>query len=109
MLNYSKHDVILVRYPFTDSSDSKIRPAVVVSAPHSSQDIFIVPLTSRTRDLQNGEFVLQNWTEAGLSIETAVKRGVFTVADSLVRKRVGKLSAEDTNRLDQSLKEWFGI
>jgi mRNA interferase MazF len=36
MLSYSKNDVILVRYPFSDLSSSKVRPAVVVSAPHIS-------------------------------------------------------------------------
>jgi hypothetical protein len=39
MPSYSKHDVILVRYPFSDSSSSKVRPAVVVSTSHSSQGI----------------------------------------------------------------------
>jgi len=32
MPNYSKNEVILVRYPFTDLSSIKVRPAVVVSA-----------------------------------------------------------------------------
>ncbi|NEQ25078.1 MAG: MazF family transcriptional regulator, partial [Microcoleus sp. SIO2G3] len=32
MPSYSKHDVILVRYPFSDLSSSKVRPAVVASA-----------------------------------------------------------------------------
>ncbi len=43
MPSYSKNDVILVRYPFSDLSSSKVRPAVIVSVPHISQDIFIVP------------------------------------------------------------------
>ncbi len=34
MPSYLKNDVILVRYPFSDLSNSKVRPAVVVSAPH---------------------------------------------------------------------------
>jgi hypothetical protein len=33
MPNYSKRDIILVRYPFSDLSSSKVRPAVIVSAP----------------------------------------------------------------------------
>ena len=33
MANFSKNDVILVHYPFTDHSASKVRPAVVVHAP----------------------------------------------------------------------------
>jgi len=39
MPNYSNRDVILVRYPFTDLSGSKVRPAVVVSVPHNSEDV----------------------------------------------------------------------
>jgi hypothetical protein len=58
MPSYSKHDVILVRYPFSDLSSSKVRPAVVVSTAHSSQDILITPLTSKTGSLLAGEFVL---------------------------------------------------
>jgi len=42
----STHDVILVRYPFSDASSAKVRPAVVVSAPHPSRDFFVVPLTA---------------------------------------------------------------
>ncbi len=56
MNNYSRGEVVLVRYPFSDLSGSKVRPAVIVSAPHASQDVFIVPLTSRTTSLLSGEF-----------------------------------------------------
>ncbi len=54
MPSYSKNDVILVRYPFSDFSGAKVRPAVVVNAPHASQDVFIVPLTSKTTSLLAG-------------------------------------------------------
>jgi len=49
--NFSRHNLILVRYPFSDLSSSKVRPAVIVSAPHVSQDLMIVPITSRLLDL----------------------------------------------------------
>jgi mRNA interferase MazF len=45
MPSYLKNDIILVRYPFLDLSNSKVRPAAVVNAPHS-QDIFIVPVAT---------------------------------------------------------------
>ena len=85
MANSSKNDVILVRYPFSDLSSAKVRPAVVASAPHVSQDIFIVPLTSRTASLLAGEFVLADWTAAGLNVPTAVKRGSCTASDTTCR------------------------
>jgi mRNA interferase MazF len=58
MPNYSKNDIILVRYPFSDLSNSKVRPAVIVSSLHPSQDLIIVPLTSKTGSLLPGEFIL---------------------------------------------------
>lgn len=109
MQNCSKNDVILVRYPFSDSSRSKVRPAVVVNVPHSSQDIFIVPLTSKTASLLDGEFVLVNWSAAGLNVATAVKRGLYTVHQSLIVKVIGKLSEIDANYLEQSLRGWLGL
>ena len=72
MPSYSKHDIILVRYPFSDLSSSKVRPAVVVSTPHPSQDIIITPLTSKTGSLMEGEFVLSELAGAGLNVATAV-------------------------------------
>ena len=49
MPNYSKNVIILVRYPFSDLSNAKVRPAVIVNVPHSSQDIMIVPLTGASQ------------------------------------------------------------
>src|SRR5713101_5631992 len=91
MSSYSKTDVVLVRYPFSDLSGSKIRPAIVINAHHVSQDIFIVPLTSKTSALLPGEFVLSDWSQAGLNVESAVKRGVYTVHESLVARTIGQL------------------
>lgn len=47
MPSYSKNEVILIRYPFSNLSGSKVRPAVVVNAPHTSQDVIIMPLTGK--------------------------------------------------------------
>ncbi len=55
MPSYLKNEVILVKYPFSDLSGSKVRPAIVVNAPHSSQDVVIEPLTSKTTALLDGE------------------------------------------------------
>jgi mRNA interferase MazF len=81
MPSCSRHDVVLVRYPFSTASGVKVRPAVVVNSPHPSQDIFVVPLTSRTTPLLPGEFGLADWAAAGLHVPTAVKRGLYTVHD----------------------------
>jgi mRNA interferase MazF len=58
MSSFLRHNVILVRYPFSDLSNSKVRPAVVVNAPHVSHDLLIVPITSRLTGLLPGEFAM---------------------------------------------------
>ena len=109
MHSYLKNDVILVRYPFTDLASLKVRPAVVVSAPHVSEDVFVVPLTSKTTPLLPGEFVLANWADTGLNVATAVKRGIYTINRSLIIRKIGKLFTSDTKNLESSLGKWLGF
>jgi mRNA interferase MazF len=109
MPSFSKDDIVLVRYPFSDLTATKIRPAVVVNAPHVSEDCLVVPLTSRTDPLLPGEFVLAGWAAAGLHVASAAKRGIYTVHSSLIVKSVGRLSAEDSASLERSIRMWLGM
>ena len=109
MPSYSKNEIVLVRYSFSDLSGSKVRPAVVINTPHVSQDVMIVPLTSKTTHLLAGEFILTEWKGAGLNVETAVKRGIFTIHERHVVKSVGTLSAADAEKLERSLRGWVGL
>lgn len=88
---------------------AKVRPAVVVSSPHQSQDLIIVPLTSKLAGLLPGEFQLANWPDAGLNVPSASKRGLYTIHSSLIVKRIGRLSSDDSNHLEMSIKSWLGI
>src|SRR4051812_36399197 len=108
MPSYSKNDVILVHYPFTDLSATKVRPAVVVQAPHAAPDLIIVPLTSKTAGLRAGEFVLADRVAAGLHVPTAVKRGIYTVHPRLAVRTLGHLAAGDAQQIEQSLRIWLG-
>jgi mRNA interferase MazF len=79
MPSFCRNDVILVAYPFSDRTGVKVRPAVVVSGEHRSQDVFVVPLTSKTDRLLDGEFSLADWQGAGLNAASVVKRGLCTI------------------------------
>ena len=109
MPNYSKNDVVLVRYPFSDLSKTKVRPAIIVSSKHISQDVLIVPLTSKTNSLLAGEFVLIEWQKAKLNVPSAVKRGIYTVRQDLIIKTIGELQPVDIQKLENSLKNWLGL
>ncbi len=116
MPSFSRTDIVLVRYPFSDLSGTKVRPAAVISAPHTSSDLLdsssdlrVVPLTSRTTSWRPGEFVLSGWRAARLNVPSAVKRGVFTIAETLILKRGGTLAMSDTRTLEQSLRAWLAL
>ena len=109
MPSYSKNETVLVRYPFSNLTSTKVRPAVIVNAPHPSQDVLLVPLTSKTTGLLAGEFVLADWKGASLNVETTAKRSIFTIHERLVLKRVGRLVTKDAEQLEASLREWLGL
>lgn len=109
MPNYSRHEIVLVHYPFSDLSGGKVRPAVIVSPVHPSEDVIGVALTSRIARLLPGEFILNDWKEAKLNVPSAVKRGIYTVNSSLIIRAVGKLSVSDRKALNATLRRWLGL
>ena len=64
--SYNRGAVVLLPFPFSDQSSSKIRPAVVVSPGYPSDDLLVVAVTSVGETLRPGEFPVQFWREAGL-------------------------------------------
>jgi mRNA interferase MazF len=108
-MNYSKGDVVLLPYPFTDLSTTKVRPAVVVSSNKGKfNDLFVVPISSKMANLCQGEFPL-DWQSAGLNVPSVVKRGCVLVDVDLLRKKVGVISSTDLNSLHNSIKLWLEL
>jgi mRNA interferase MazF len=109
-MNYSKGDIVLLPYPFTDLKTTKVRPAVVVATEDGRHsDVFVVPLTSRTGNLNIGEFILQDWSKAGFNVASAAKRGCVLVDTGLIKFKVGGLSKRDVTSLNKSLKIWLEL
>ena len=109
MTGYDRGDVVLATLPFSDLTGIKQRPAVVVSAPHPSVDLLLLPLTSQLDHLQSGEFALADWKAAGLLFPSAVKRGLFTLDKTRINRRFGTVTAADRERLDGALRLWLGL
>lgn len=111
MPSCSKNEVVLVRFPFSGLtvSGEMVRPAVVVGALGGMPDVFLAPLTSKVSVLLPGEFVLADWGGAGLNVKSAVKRGIYTVHESSVIQKVGKLSGADAERLEGSVRQWLDL
>lgn len=109
MTVYSFGDVVLVQFPFTDQTNKKQRPAVVISASRYNEerpDLIIMAISSRIRSTPGyGERAVTDWRAAGLLKPSIIKPVIATIEGSLVRKTLGRLSENDSNALVQSLDE----
>jgi mRNA interferase MazF len=63
----------------------------------------------QNQESPGGRIVLSGWRKAGLNVETAVKRGIYTVLQSLVAQRVGRLTDADLRELEEALRLWLGL
>ncbi len=113
MTVYKRGDVVLVPFPFSNQTDVKKRPAVIISSDaykNISFDIVIIAITSQTeKTIGIGECLIQDWRDAGLLKPSAVKPAISTVEQTLVLKKLGKISLQDLISMDTALKEFLAI
>jgi len=105
MTLFEPGDVVLVRFPFTDLTALKKRPAVIISPPEFTthhQDVVLMALTSRPQ--ADGDTALSDWRVAGLPKETWFKPLIATIAASLVERRLGKLTPPDLRQVSSILR-----
>ena len=109
--SFSFGDVVVVKFAFTDQSDAKQRPAIVVSSSaynRSRLDVTVVSLTSQASGERFGEVAIEQWQAAGLLKPTVIKPVYLTVEKTLVLGKIGKLQIEDRRRLAEVLPSCFG-
>lgn len=113
MTAYKRGDVVLIPFPFSNQTDAKKRPAVIISSDaynNISSDIVIMAITSQTeKTIGIGECLIQEWRDAGLLKPSAVKPAISTIEQTLVLKKLGKISLQDLISMDAALKEFLAI
>ena len=45
--------------------------------------------------------------KSGLNVETAVKKGIYTIESNLIIKEIGYLTRNDYEKLKQSILKWL--
>ncbi len=111
MIHYSRGDVVLVPFPFIDQSTTKKHPAVIISSDEYnsiSSDVIIMAITGKIDHvLPIGETVLKDWQEAGLLKPAAVKAAISTIEPRMIFKKLGRLSKNDLQSLNEALKKFL--
>ena len=82
---YAIGEVVLLLFPFTDLSESRVRPAVVVSDDPftvTTGDVTLAMITSQPR-LGPTDWGLRDWMEAGLRLPSWVRARLITLDQRL--------------------------
>ncbi len=106
MTPFKSGTVVLVRFPFTDLSSAKKRPAVIISPDsysHRYGDVVIIPLTSVNQN--DDQLYVSCWEESNLVKPTWVKPLLATISTSLIDRELGQLGKEDASCVHTALQK----
>ncbi|MEM9510354.1 MAG: type II toxin-antitoxin system PemK/MazF family toxin [Cyanobacteria bacterium P01_E01_bin.35] len=108
---YKLHDVVVVPFPFTDRDATKRRPTLVVSDPKSLNidKSILAMITSSSHQPWPLDVTIQNLAEAGLKSPSIIRMKLFTLDNSLILKKIGKLSQQDIEEISFNLSQVLGL
>ena len=119
LADLDRGSVVLVAFPFTDLTATKVRPALVLSSENlhrARRDVILAAISSvvRGKDRDTAVVVLLKGSEgfagSGLRVTSAVDCGkLVTVQGTLVLKRLGRLGNGAMRRVHAALRRSMGL
>ena len=105
-------DIVLVTFPFTNLQVTKKRPAVIISSLSYNQtrpDFILMAITSQIKNERSiGEYILQDWQQAGLLKPSMIKPLIATLEQNKIVKNMGQLSNTDREMLNAIIQTILG-
>ncbi|MCG9881731.1 MAG: type II toxin-antitoxin system PemK/MazF family toxin [Bacteroidia bacterium] len=110
-MKYSQGDKILIPYPFTDLSNTKQRPAVIISKDSvNKQNYIVAKITSVIRGDRFSFPISPADIDRELKYESEVRTNeVFTISQNLIIKKFGSFKKEPIKRLTESIKDNISV
>jgi mRNA interferase MazF len=111
---FHQGDVVLINFPFTDLSGSKLRPALIVGRV-TSDDLILAFITSRGTGASSPAECLiappdPDFRRTGLKVLSMVRLDkLATLHRRLVRRRLGTIGVGMRRRIDASLQYVFDL
>jgi mRNA interferase MazF len=110
---FQRGDVVLVPFPFSDLTATKVRPAVVVSGSlyHATEpDLMLAAVTSRVSAATGPlDYLLSDWRAAGLRYPSAFKPVLATPEPARVLYQVGTLTPPALAQVERQLRHAFEL
>jgi len=94
MERFVKGEIIVVPFPFSDLSESKRRPALVL-ADLAGDDIILCQITSKTvKDFYSITLTSKDFTSGNLNKTSNIRPNrIFTADKQIVLKRIGRINS----------------
>ncbi|OGT26934.1 MAG: hypothetical protein A3I77_02135 [Gammaproteobacteria bacterium RIFCSPLOWO2_02_FULL_42_14] len=105
---YEPFSVVVVPFPFTDKTNSKKRPALVVSELPFQKETghaALLMITSAQHSEWYGDWSIRDLKPSGLSVDSFVRQKIFTIDLRLIEKKIGALSAKDVASIKRTLRD----
>ena len=106
---YKTYDIVLVPFPFVESSLVKKRPALVVSSSefnNKSKHSALVMITS-TAIKWPLDILINDFKNAGLSMQSIIRMKYFSLPNKLIIKKIGHLSSKDKENFQRNFATLF--
>lgn len=109
-MTYKRWDVVAVNYPFLEGTDTKRRPALVVSAPSLLDEhglCWLVMITTAKAGTRQGDIPVSNTTSAGLPEDCVVRVPRLTaMMASVIDRRLGALSMKERTAVQAQIRKF---
>ncbi len=112
MTGYEQGEVVLVRFIFTDETEAKRRPAVIVSTSdyqRGRQEAIIAAITSNVDRLLVGDHLIAGWREAGLLFPSVATGVIRTIKQAMIERRLGVMPPADMQAIRDKLRQVLGL
>jgi mRNA interferase MazF len=100
---YKKFDIVVVPFPFVDSPLSKPRPAIVLSSEdfqRRNAHVHLGMITTAHNTKWKDDIFLSDLSTTGLSVTSFFRPKIFTLPESLLRKKIGEVSQKDREKIN---------
>jgi mRNA interferase MazF len=104
----AKGDIVLITFPFTDLSGSKLRPAVVLA--DTNLDLTVCFITTQVGWQEVTDVLLTPSAANGLRKLSLIRTSkIATLDKTLAKGLLGRLSVQETSELNAKLKLLFQL
>jgi mRNA interferase MazF len=110
-MKYKQGDIILLPYPYTDLSNTKQRPAVIISKDSINfQNYIVAKITSVIRGDKFSFPIASTDIDRELKYQSEVRTNeVFTVNSTIIIKKFASFKKQPLKRLTESVKENISV